>query len=62
MRPKPDIKDPKPMIIRNIPAWLRKAVKSAANELDITAQELHRRALLWAVKNTDAIKKMEDVR
>jgi hypothetical protein len=50
------------MIIRNIPAWLRKAVKSAANELDITGQELHRRALSWAVKNTDEIKKMEDVR
>jgi len=60
MRPKPDIKDPKPMIIRNIPADIRHASKVAAAELGITLQAFHVRALRLALIQKGTIVNMED--
>jgi hypothetical protein len=62
MRPKPDIKDPKPMIIRNIPAAVRQSAKIAAAELGITLQDFHVRALKLALMQKGTILNMEDVR
>jgi len=60
MKPKPNVKNPKAMIIKNIPADIRQASKVAAAELGITLQAFHVRALRLALIQKGSILNMTE--
>jgi len=60
MKLKPNVKNPKAMIIKNIPADIRQASKIAAAELGITLQAFHVRALKLALIQKGVILNMTE--
>jgi len=58
MKPEPNVKNPKAMIIKNIPADIRQASKIAAAELGITLQAFHTLSLKFALAHKETIKGM----